>query len=401
MSTVKSTDVKDNFKKYKVIQKEKTFSTKKERNSGIELLKIIAIVLIVIFHVVNTLKTINPYISYSDYVIDLSVATTDIWKFILTIFSYLGYLGNSIFFICSAWFLLRSSKYYKRKWFFMLLEILFISMFILVVMLIIRHGDISGKILLKSILPTTFAPNWYLTCYLLFYPIHPLLNVVIQKLDKQHLFRFSAALFVIYGCFAFIKNDLFFSSTIILWIAIYFVMAYIQLYLKDFADSDKYNFMLLAVGLVGWFGIAFVANYLGLHISFFNDKVLRWATNYNPFLIIIAIALFNLMRKLTFKNRAINYISSLSLLVYIIHENVVLRNYCRTALWNYVYKNYGYSHILLWVFALSFIVFMFGLVSSMIYDKTIRTFIRKLADTLYSIIRNVYLKVEKLLLKAS
>ena len=178
-------------------------------------------------------------------------------------------------------------------------------------------------------------------------------------------------------------------------------MAYIQLYLKDFADSDKYNFMLLAVGLVGWFGIAFVANYLGLHISFFNDKVLRWATNYNPFLIIIAIALFNLMRKLTFKNRAINYISSLSLLVYIIHENVVLRNYCRTALWNYVYKNYGYSHILLWVFALSFIVFMFGLVSSMIYDKTIRTFIRKLADTLYSIIRNVYLKVEKLLLKAS
>lgn len=401
MSTVKSTDVKDNFKKYKVIQKEKTFSTKKERNSGIELLKIIAIVLIVIFHVVNTLKTINPYISYSDYVIDLSVATTDIWKFILTIFSYLGYLGNSIFFICSAWFLLRSSKYNKRKWFFMLLEIWFISMFILVVMLIIRHGDISGKILLKSILPTTFAPNWYLTCYLLFYPIHPLLNVVIQKLDKQHLFRFSAALFVIYGCFAFIKNDLFFSSTIILWIAIYFVMAYIQLYLKDFADSDKYNFMLLAVGLVGWFGIAFVANYLGLHISFFNDKVLRWATNYNPFLIIIAIALFNLMRKLTFKNRAINYISSLSLLVYIIHENVVLRNYCRTALWNYVYENYGYSHILLWVFIIFFIVFIFALISSIIYDKTIRTFIRKLADTLYSIIRNVYLKVEKLLLKAS
>lgn len=380
---------------------EQTVSTKKVRNSGIELLKIIAIVLIVIFHVVNTLKTVNPYISYSDYVIDLSVATTDIWKFILTIFSYLGYLGNSIFFICSAWFLLRSSKYNKRKWFFMLLEIWVISMFILIVMLIIRHGDISGKILLKSILPTTFAPNWYLTCYLLFYPIHPLLNVVIQKLDKLHLFRLSAALFVIYGCFAFIKNDLFFSSTIILWITIYFVMAYIQLYLKDFADSAKYNFMLLAVGFVGWFGIAFVANYLGLHISFFYDKVLRWATNYNPFLIIIAIALFNLMRKLTFKNRVINYISSLSLLVYIIHENVVLRNYCRTALWNYVYKNYGYSHILLWVFALSFIVFMFGLISSMIYDKTIRTFIRKLADTLYLMIRKFYLKVEKLLLKVS
>lgn len=70
MSTVKSTDVKDNFKEYKVIQKEKTFSTKKERNSGIELLKIIAIVLIVISHVVYTLKTVNPYISYNGYVVD-------------------------------------------------------------------------------------------------------------------------------------------------------------------------------------------------------------------------------------------------------------------------------------------------------------------------------------------
>ena len=63
MSTVKSTDVKDNFKEYKVIQKEKTFSTKKERNSGIELLKIIAIVLIVIFTCCLYTKTVNPYIS--------------------------------------------------------------------------------------------------------------------------------------------------------------------------------------------------------------------------------------------------------------------------------------------------------------------------------------------------
>lgn len=327
MSTVKSTDVKDNFKEYKVIQKEKTFSTKKERNSGIELLKIIAIVLIVISHVVYTLKTVNPYISYNGYVVDLSIATADIWKFILAIFSYFGALGNSIFFICSAWFLLRSSKYNKQKWFFMLCEIWFVSMFIFVVMLIIRKGDISGEIFLNSIMPTTFASNWYLTCYLLFWPIHPLLNVVINKLDKQHLFRISTALFVIYACFNFIKKDSFFPSTIILWITIYFVMAYIQLYLKNFADSVKYNFVLLLVGFVGWFGIAFMANFLGLHISFLSDKVLRWQTNYNPFLIILAIALFNLMRKLTFTNKIVNYISSLSLLVYIIHENIVLRNY--------------------------------------------------------------------------
>lgn len=92
----------------------------------------------------------------------------------------------------------------------MLCEIWFVSMFIFVVMLIIRKGDISGEIFLNSIMPTTFASNWYLTCYLLFWPIHPLLNVVINKLDKQHLFRISTALFVIYACFNFIKKIHFF-----------------------------------------------------------------------------------------------------------------------------------------------------------------------------------------------
>ena len=182
-----------------------------ERNSGIELLKIIAIFLIVISHVVRALRAESFGLYSHEYFINFNVASADIRYIVLMLFSYLGMLGNTVFFVCSAWFLLNSSKYSKRKWFAMLFEIWFVSVFILAVTLIIRHGSISPRIILSSLMPTTFSNNWYLTCYLLFYPIHPLLNIVIQKLDKRNHLRLACAMLILYCGFGFLKEDLFFD----------------------------------------------------------------------------------------------------------------------------------------------------------------------------------------------
>ena len=374
---------------YEKISDNLTDRTGLVRDSGIELLKIIAILLIVIFHVVQTLCSENFFIPQNDYVVDLSVATTDVRNFVLTLFSYFGAMGNLIFFVCSAWFLLRSSKYNKRKCFFMIFEVWFVSVTILVVTSIIRHGDISGKILIKSIMPTTFGSNWYLTCYLLFYPIHPILNSIINKMNRQQLFRASVSLFILYCCFGFIKKDLFFSSYIIVWVTIYFVMAYLQLYMDNFMKSSKKNLVLLVAGFAGYICVAILVNVLGLSLN----------NNVNPFLIAISISLFNLMRKLAFKNKAINYISSLSLLIYIIHENIILRTYYRPAMWDYIYQNFGYDKLLLWVFVLALLVFAFGFVSSVIYDKTIRRMLQKVCDNIYFAMRTFYLRVEAIMLK--
>ena len=69
-----------------------------KRNSGIELLKIIAIILIVISHVVQTLTSENQFISYNDYVLDITNATKSFQKMILIYLSHFGVLGNSLFF---------------------------------------------------------------------------------------------------------------------------------------------------------------------------------------------------------------------------------------------------------------------------------------------------------------
>lgn len=80
------------------------------RQAGIELLKIFAIFVIIVNHVVQTLVSENLEISYQGYVVDVSNATKDIQHIVLLIFRHFGVLGNSIFFIASAWFLLKSNR---------------------------------------------------------------------------------------------------------------------------------------------------------------------------------------------------------------------------------------------------------------------------------------------------
>ena len=88
------------------------------------------------------------------------------------------------------------------------------------------------------------------------------------------------------------------------------------------------------------------------------------------------------------------YLSSLSLLIYIIHENILLRTYYRPLMWQYIYQNYGYEHILLWVFVTALITFLFGFVSAALYDLSLRRLVSFVGDFIYSAARTVWLKVE-------
>lgn len=369
------------------------------RYSGIELLKIFAIFVIVISHVVQTLTSENLDISYQDHVLDITKATTNFQYIVLLIFQHFGGWGNSLFFICSAWFLLKATAYKKKKWFFMLVEIWTVSIIILIVTYAILHGGISAKIIIQSIFPTLFGNNWYVTCYLLFYPISPILNRVIDGMSKRQLLRSASALALLYIFLDFIKGDWFFPSMLILWVTIYFVMAYLQKYLMFFADSIKNNVVFALANAVCFVGLILLTEVGGLHIAFLSEKMMHWWNNCNPFIIFMSIAMFNIARNVHFKNRFINYISSLSLLIYVIHDNLIIRTYFRPAMWNYVYTNYGYNNLIGWVFILVVITFLFGIIAAALYSVTIQEFVKKISNRLYESLKKKYLSMENRILE--
>lgn len=363
------------------------------RNSSVELLKIIGIMLIVINHVAGTLTNMDttPYC--------LGTATRDIQYLMLNMLKYGGNLGNYIFFVSSAWFLLDSDKINKRKILQMIMDIWVISVIILIVVYILRDGNIGIKEIIKNIFPTTCGNSWYMTCYLLFYPIHCFLNMVINNTEKATLLKTILVMILLYFGINYLKYGYFFSSILILWICIYFVIGYMKLYLTDISNNIKINIALFVVGLVGNIGMTVVTNILGLHIGFFGDKLIHWTSACSLFIILMVIGMFNIARNVHIESKIINYISKLSMLIYIIHENVLLRAYYRPMMWEYVWGNFGYEHILLWVFVLGAIVFVFGLISSIIYKCTIQKCVTKIGDMIYPKLCNGYGRIESILLK--
>ena len=141
----------------------------KVRKSGVELLKIFGIILVVISHVVQTLEyNGTDLLGYNDFHIDLDVPTTNISILILSILRHSGHLGNSIFFLSSAWFLLESKKPNYKKILRMLGDIWVVSVLILLITLICDGERLQLIFILRSLFPTVCFNNWYATTYVIF-----------------------------------------------------------------------------------------------------------------------------------------------------------------------------------------------------------------------------------------
>lgn len=368
------------------------------RNCGIEMLKIISIFLIIISHVVMTIRLKNQFVSYDDYIFDFSYVSKGMSGIILAIFQHFGSLGNAIFFVCSSWFLLEKDTFSKNKWIKMFLEIWTISCAILLLMLIYTGGRINNKLIIKSLLPNFFTNNWYVTAYLIFYPLHTVLNRIIKDLNQKNLLKITTVLFLLY-CVCNSLYDSFFSSVIIMWVTLYFFIAYIKIYMIELCNNIKVNSIVLIIGISIIVFLIVFTYIVGGNNKFFSNKMLFWNKNCNPFFWVIAVTSFNIFRKIKIKSSFINNISKYSLLIYIIHENILLRNYIRPYILHLIYNILGYKYIIVWVVLLSIVIFAFSLLIGIIYRVLFGKIIEKLAVKMIVLIDKIYKKYEKAMYK--
>ena len=365
------------------------------RDSNIELLKIIAIFLIVISHVVQTLGTDYGFGTYNDYLIVLGNSTTDITTIILNLMRYFGCIGNDIFFICTAWFMIDRKPRAKKQILTLITEVWTISLIMLIFVICFGKGNIGDDKfgIFRSFFPVTFGNNWYITCYILFCLVHPYLNLIIRNSDQRRLFRIVVVMSALYIIANYFMSSLFFASRIIVWIAIYFLIAYCKKY-TSFINNIKINIFMVLFGLFGNAATVLMTNYLGFRLEAFSDKLLYWHQISNPFLLMIALGLFNLFRQCRLKSRAVNYISSLSLYIYLFHENPLFARYCRSALWHEIYIRFGHDHVLIWVVIYSTALLIAAAIVSAVYQNTLHILVLKILDKAYPAIKKLYSKAE-------
>lgn len=366
---------------------------RKSRLSGVELLKLIAMLLIVISHT-------GPYYgeTYAESYVNLRLATTNVQNLFLIFFIYLGQIGNCIFLVCSAYFLLEQQAVKIKKVVYILADCLFFSLAFLLVFLL-TGWEIPKMLILKQFFPTTFEFCWFVGCYLLLYIIHPALNLIIRNLSQKQLLMVDLAGLTLYSVLQMLVRDSFYYTRLVGFILIYFLMAYCKQYLKNTVRKKKLNLTILILSTVLLIGLILVTNILGLYTDTFCEKMLHYSIFVNPFIILIAFSAFHLCKEWNFRNNLVNLCASVTLYIYIIHENYLFASYARPAYFAYIYQTYSYEYVVLWALFFAVVCYVASLLLALIYQVTlqqpIHKFCNKLSEQLPKICDRVFEYLKK------
>lgn len=360
--------------------------TQKVRLSGIELLKIFAVILIIFSH------TTPSYAAPSaEYFVDQNFASGNIQYILLSYFKYFGQIGNAIFIFCSAYFLIDSKTVKAKKIAYIIVDTFVISIIYLCGFLAGGY-KLSASTIALQFIPITSRFNWFIGCYIIMYVAHPLFNKIIHGTSKRNLLLFNLFLFAIYNVLEFGGGDLlnmYYYTHLVGFVCLYFFAGFIKLHMGNFMNNTKLQAVILAGCIVCHTALFMLTEYLGLKFEFLADKVLHWNEINNPFMIGMAISSFALFSKLKFKSRFINYLSSLSLLVYVIHENKLFRDIAKPMIFEFIYEKFSYEYIVLWCILLVVITFIVASVAAAVYKESVGRLTKLVIDKSYPKVANI------------
>lgn len=296
---------------------------KKQRNSNLEVLRIICMLLIVAHHfsVHGNFQIIGGH--------NISVNSV-----IIQVLSLWGKMACNIFIIITGYFMIKS-KFSLKKFILLILEMYFYAIGIMIVISIFDIEEISVNKIIKSCL-TIFYGNWFLINYLIIYCLVPFLNKMIIQFDEKTLKNMLFILIMIFCIIpTFALNSKFEFNNIDIMIIMYIVGAYIRLYVKH--ENKKYVFEMFLLNFILIFSVMGF-DFFGTILN--RDNLIRNATYFskiNSIIVVLgAITTFlYFLRKSNYSSNIINFISSSTLGVYLIHDNDYIRKY----IWEIIFPN--------------------------------------------------------------
>lgn len=355
-----------------------------KRKSNIELLRIIAILMVILSH----FNLFGDYGTFS--------SNTNIINFILRNIFSVGAISNGIFIIISGYFLINyynNEKLYKKV-IKLCLEMCLYSYLIAFIVGITGIKSISKIELIKIIFPFIFG-NWFLIYYMILLLFVPFINVLIRKISKNELKKLIVIMFLLFSIIEIITHKSLGFSYHDIFILNYFIGAYIRLYI-DINKIDIKKCLFLVAILILLLTISVISIIIiGLYINNFNiiNKCAYLVTNNcSPFVIIIAISIFIIFLKINVSNKFINYISNSVLGIYLIHENSLLRN----LIWQKIFtiKN-AYNSSVINFIGTGLVKVLIVFITCLIIDKIVMALFGKILNCLSEKIYNFILRLKR------
>lgn len=302
----------------------------KVRNSSIELLRIISMIMIVLCHFAT-------HGGFSFNVKSLSIPRLW-WNFI----EMGGNFGVDVFVLISGYFLVTSrGKVFDLKRILKFIGQVFIySIAIYFVFCVIGEQDFSLESCIKALFPITFNSWWFASTYFVLYLIHPFINMLLQKLDKN-TYQVLIAMQIILWCIIPTFTTSNYQSNNLMWfITLYCVAGYIRLFGLNprFTAKNYLGFWLLFSGIRYLSCIFLIV--LGTKIPFAAEHSLFFYNKQSVLTFLSALSLFMVFYRCNIGYiKWINVIASATFGVYLIHDSDLIRYW----LWQECFKNAQYQ----------------------------------------------------------
>ena len=279
----------------------------KGRNSSIELLRIIAMFMILMHH----------FIVHNGY--DISQLPLGPEKiFFQLIMAGGGKVGVVIFFSISAWFFLDREQTIKsnlkRVW-IMERELLFWSLILMAFYLVFDRADLGMKLMVKSVMPLSMDLWWYATAYAIFLALLPFLSKGLKALGREYHLALAATMLVIWGLTSFIPGMVRISDSFFGFIYLFILISAYKWYLRPLSTKQIWALTLAGAGFVLFYtAVSIILGLFGINKGIFITR--DWKLP----MVMIGFGMFLLFDRVTFHSRIINRIAQSAFAVYLITD---------------------------------------------------------------------------------
>ena len=329
---------------------------RKNRQSNIELLRIVSMLMIVASH----------YSIHGEFEFNTGITIPKLWVQWLQLG---GGIGVNIFMLISGYFLINVEKIDFSKILRYLGQVFFYSFSIsTIIKLFHLSSDLTLTLWLKSLIPLCSGIWWYATAYFLVYLCVPYLNKMLKNItQKQHLILILI-LFFMWSVVGMFYPEPYAISDVGWLIFLYTISAYIALYLKN----NKFKHM----GIIG-FGTyvllylsAVFLDVIGKYISVVAAHETALFRRNGVVALLASIGIFLFFKNLNVKdNKLINTVASTTFGVYLIHEYPV-----RSLLWEDIFNNQAYANtnsVFIHSVAVIIVVFIVCAIVEFVRQKTV------------------------------
>lgn len=354
---------------------------KKVRNSNIEILRILAMLLIVVSHWTVHNGVLNNTIEMG-------------FNRLLLECTMLGNIGVIIYVMITGYFLGKSDKPFSLKKVLKLwLQVLFYSVVIYVLFVILGKESFSYGSLLKCFIPITTKEYWFITAFFILMFLTPFINKFINHISKDEFTKLlkiltvlfiilptlSIVLIIVSNTFMQVQMD-FYGTELIQFIYFYLVGAYLRKY--EVPVLRKYSALILIISIL----VLLVSPVIFINLSKFKPELIYYSNflfNRNSIIsVLISGTLLTVFSKRKeFSNKVINYIAGTMFAVYLISDN----NYVRKIIWTdllCVYKYVLSKYLIVNLFLSVLIIFGVCIVIEIIRKNTIERLTNWILDKL-------------------